>query len=1064
MPGPPPSALRIALLGGFHVTVGGAPVAAAAWRLRTARSLIKLLALSAEHSLHREQVVQALWPDRAPDTISNTLRQTLFVARRALETGNGGATVALRHELLSLQAEAVEVDVESFEAAATLAERAPSVERHRAALALYAGELLPEDRFEGWASVRREALRERHVGLLVDLAALCQQHGDLAAAGAALQQALGDDACHEHAHRELMRIFALTGRRQRALAQFHLLRVTLRRDFEDEPDPETRRLYQDILTRRLEATSTPEPVPAVRRGRPAPGPRDNLPLALTSFVGRELALREVVGLVARHRLVTLSGPGGCGKTRLALEAAAVLRREIRDGVWLVELAGLSDAASVPHAVAAVLGAESRSARPSEAAVAAHIGERDVLLVLDNCEHLVDACARLAAHLLKLCPNLRLLTTSREPLHLGGEANWRVPSLSSDEAQRLFSERAALASARYVPGPDSAAAVAEICQRVDGIPLAIELAAARIGVLAPAQIAERLRESLSVLTADRRAALTRQQTLRATLDWSYQLLDDEERVLFAALGVFAGDCDLDAVERICEGDLELLSRLVDKSLVVVAERDSAARYRLLDTIAHYARERLAQAGETARMEDRHGRYYLAMVEELAPALEQGLGRERLEREVNELRLALRNTLRSDAHFALRLAAASWRFWHDRGDRTEGARWLEDALRASPPKSAWRAGALQGLSVLAARTSDHERSLASATEAVELLRAGKDRGSLAEALHHLGTLAWIFADYPAALRWCDESLAVARTTDPAIAASVAHTLGVIAASRNDLARGRELVAQSVEELRRLPRSGPTLLLPVALGFGRYPGAVSGRLFLDQTFVTARRVTPALAVAYALNDSAVVARNAGEAALAHAQLDESLAIFRRHRDELGAAQAMGLLGILTVNEGEHELARELLEESLAIRTAANDVRGIGVARLALSAAAAQAGDAERAWAQAQQALELFERTDDGPGRSAVTMQLGYLAADAGRLVQARELQQLSLARWREFIPYTPWCACSLIELARIDRAVGEPARAVQALETASEICRHNDDRLTLEQCREAIDAVGNDALTGG
>ena len=263
MPGPPPSALRVALLGGFEVTVGGVPVAAAAWRLRTARSLVKLLALAPEHRLHREQVVEALWPDRPLPTISNNLRQTLFVARRALRAGNGGATVALRHELLSLEADAVEVDVESFEAAATLAERAPSVERHRAALELYAGELLPEDRFEGWASVRREALRERHVVLLVDLAALCQQHGDLAGAIAALQQALVEDACHEHAHRELMRIFALTGRRQRALAQFHLLRETLRREFEDEPDPDTRRMYQDILTRRLRRP------PPRRRPRPS---------------------------------------------------------------------------------------------------------------------------------------------------------------------------------------------------------------------------------------------------------------------------------------------------------------------------------------------------------------------------------------------------------------------------------------------------------------------------------------------------------------------------------------------------------------------------------------------------------------------------------------------------------------------------------------------------------------------------------------------------------------------------------------------------------------------------
>jgi DNA-binding SARP family transcriptional activator len=339
--------LRIDLLGGFRVAAGGVPMAQSSWRLRKPRALVTLLALTPEHTIHREQAIEALWPERDPGAASNNLRQALFVARRALDScgEDGAARIELTGERLTLASDRLRIDVEEFEQAAANAERNPSIERHRTAIDLYRGELLPEDRFDAWATGRREALRERHLGLLIGLARLEEDAGDHAAAIASLQQALLDDPLHERAHRELMRIYALTGRRQRAMAQFHLLRESLRREFEDEPDDETRRLYQDILTRRLAAEQALEPAPVARRddhGRQRTG---NLPLQLTSFVGRERELGEAVGLARRHRLLTLTRPGGCGKTRLALEAAAVLRPHVADGVWLVELAGLSDGAS-----------------------------------------------------------------------------------------------------------------------------------------------------------------------------------------------------------------------------------------------------------------------------------------------------------------------------------------------------------------------------------------------------------------------------------------------------------------------------------------------------------------------------------------------------------------------------------------------------------------------------------------------------------------------------------------------------------------------------------------------
>ncbi len=1059
--------VRVEMLGGFRVGVAREPIDDSAWRLRKARALIKLLALTPEHALHREQAIGALWPDLEPSAASNNLRQALFVARRALDSAgdDGAARLELSPDALSLRSDGLEVDVEEFEAAAKRVDDEPSTERLRAAVDAYHGELLPEDRFEDWAIAKREALRERYLGLLLALAAMHDDAGDDAAALEVLQRAVVAEPLHEPAHRQLMRIYALTGRRQRALAQFHLLREALRREFEDEPDQDTRRLYQDILARRIGDGRSAEEAPAPRRadrGTTGAGRSGNLPLQLTSFVGRDRELRDVVGLARRHRLVTLTGPGGCGKTRLSLEAATALRREVPDGVWLVELAGLSDGALVPNTVAAALGVESRSARPSQEAVAAHVGEREVLIVLDNCEHLVGPCATLVEGLLRACRNLRMLVTSREPLHAAGEVDWRVPSLSLDEAARLFAERATSASSRFVASEENAAAVAEICRRVDGIPLAIELAAARVGVLAPAQIAERLQDSLSVLAAARRTALTRQQTLTATLDWSHELLEADERQLFRRLGTFAGDFDLGAVEAVCDGELEVLARLVDKSLVAVEEHGGTARYLLLDTVRHYAREQLARAGERGELEARHRDHYVELAEALGAVVEDPGPRARLALEADETRWALRNALRSDPDVALRLAAALWRFWHDRGDRTEGARWLEDALRAAPEPSAVRAAALHGLSVLAIRTSDHDRALSTATDAVAYFRGSGDSRALSEELHHLGTMAWVFADFPGAVRWCHESQSIAeRSGLDSIVASVLHTLGVISASRHETTRGRELIAQSIELLQALPADGEPVLLPVAHGFGPASGGPHCR-FLEQTFVTARRVRPARAVPYAICDLAATVRDAGDTMEARRLFEQSLALFRTHGDELGSAQGLEQLGNLLAREGEHETARELHDESLALREAGNDARGIGLSLVAISVAAVCAGNLERARAAAQRALDLFDRTDDGPGRGSAVMQLGFVAAAAGELGEARDLQERALLLWQRFVPNNGWCGSVLLELAALDAALGERRRVRSRLEQALETFEHVGDQFGIELCLEAMRKEANVALT--
>src|ERR671916_1683038 len=369
-------------------------------------------------------------------------------------------------------------------------------------------------------------------------------------------------------------------------------------------------------------------------------PPNNLPLELSSFVGREKEIVEVERLLEHNRLVTLTGSGGCGKTRLALAVAGELVEGFEDGVWVVELAPLADPILVSQAVASVLGVREQPGRSPTEALADHLESKKVLLLLDNCEHLVEACATLAEALLRSCPELRVLATSREALGITGEVAWPVPSLSlpdlrrlSDieglpryESARLFVERATTAKPTFALTEQNATAVAQVCYRLDGIPLAIELAAARTKVLPVEEISGRLDDCFRLLAAGGRTAMPRHRTLHATMDWSHDLLPDEERALFRRLSVFAGGFTLEAAESVCAGEdlergevLELLSHLVDKSLGVAREVSGEARYRLLETVRQYAREKLSESDEAELLRERHAGFYLALAEEAEPEL-------------------------------------------------------------------------------------------------------------------------------------------------------------------------------------------------------------------------------------------------------------------------------------------------------------------------------------------------------------------------------------------------------------------------------------------------------------
>src|SRR6516165_5771114 len=437
---------------------------------------------------------------------------------------------------------------------------------------------------------------------------------------------------------------------------------------------------------------------------------NNLPTQLTSFIGRDREIAEIKALLAQDRLLTLTGPGGAGKTRLALQVAADVLEGFKDGVWLVELAPLSNPDLVAQAIASAVNVREQPGRPILSTLTDDLQRKHLLVVLDNCEHVVDACARLANTMLRACPNLRILATSREALGIAGETSWRVPSLSlpdperlptleslsAYEAVRLFIDRAVAALPTFTVTHENAPWIAQVCHRLDGIPLAVELAAVRVKSLSVQQIASRLDDRFRLLTGGSRVGLPHHQTLRAAMDWSYDMLSEPERGGLRHVAVFASGFALEAAEAVSEGDgvdasevLDLVVRLVDKSLVVAEEQGGKVRYRLLETVRQYGRERLQESAETEAVKRRHRDWYLEFAERVGLNLfgaEQAVWFDRLQVEQGNLRAALTWSIENEAiEAASRLVAVLWRFWAVRGYFEEGSGWLQAVLEAAKRSS-------------------------------------------------------------------------------------------------------------------------------------------------------------------------------------------------------------------------------------------------------------------------------------------------------------------------------------------------------------------------------------------
>jgi predicted ATPase/DNA-binding CsgD family transcriptional regulator len=579
---------------------------------------------------------------------------------------------------------------------------------------------------------------------------------------------------------------------------------------------------------------------AIRSTTDSPSRRlHNLPLQLTTFIGRRNAMAEVQRLLATKRLVTLAAVGGAGKTRLALEVASRSLDRYPDGAWFVDLAPIKDGHLVLSLFGSALGVHERPRQPMAETLIEHLRDRHLLLVVDNCEHVIEDCAGVVDSILRSCPNIFVLATSREPLRVDGETVWRLPQmdvpdmaapidlheLGQYEAVGLFLDRAQLGEPGFEISAESAPAVALLCRRLDGIPLAIELAAARSSLMSADQILARLEGRFGFLTGGSRVGPTRHRSLQAALDWSYELLSNSERTLFRRLSVFAGSFSLEAVERVCcDNDLDvvgitdLLGSLVDKSLVIAdGTAVGTIRFRMLETLQQFGHERLTENEEVEPISRRHCELFVSVAEETAPELrgrDQQVWHHRLAQDIGNLRLALEWSSRREPQLNLRLSVALTPFWHLHGLDQEGDAWFKRVLAENPARNKLRAQALEEGGLFSYWRDDFDGTSARWHECLELYRELGDRKGVGRALARVAEVAEWHGDFELAHRYYDDGLAMSRETEDAqTITKVLSKVGRLAIKEGNHERARTYLEESISSFGR---SGDLREVLIARGY--------------------------------------------------------------------------------------------------------------------------------------------------------------------------------------------------------------------------------------------------------
>ncbi len=691
-----------------------------------------------------------------------------------------------------------------------------------------------------------------------------------------------------------------------------LIEACLRPDLEDRLESlgKARQLLEELETRRLLSTV------GLRNGEEIP---NNLPRPLTSFVGREQALDEVRVRLDESPIVTLTGTGGAGKTRLAYEVARIVLPGFRDGAWIVELASITEPDQVVRSVAATLNVREEPTAPLLDSVMEHLRDRQTLLILDNCEHLLGAASDLSADLLRACPGLRIIASSREALGIPGESVYQVPSLELPAADaktpaelarggavRLFVDRARTAMRGFQLSDDNGAEVAEICRRLDGIPLALELAAARIRVIPVSEISKRLADRFKFLTGGSKNALSRHKTLRATIDWSYDQLDDAEKKLLRRLSIFVGGCTLAAAEHVCDGAgledwevLDYVSNLVDKSLIeVTAHADAGggqARYRMLESIREYTLERMVDSGEVSTYRQRHRDYFLELAQQAAERLDQpdqAQWFEVLEQEHDNLLAALQSYLddQATATLGLQLAAALSKFWLVRGYWSEGRARISELLDApgSEEPCLARVRCLEFAGALASSQTDYADAKRFLEEGLSIAKDLGERATVAEAMSSLGTVAQREGNSDEARSYLVDAILIRRELgDTAGAALVLNNLAVVAFGQRD-----------------------------------WDGALK---YFGESLTSLRQRDDRQAMAVAINGMASALYELGKTTEARPLYEEALAISRETGNRRTERNVLNNLGLVAKADGNYPEAQRLLEDSLVLRRQLGDRRGV-------------------------------------------------------------------------------------------------------------------------------------------
>lgn len=914
-------------------------------RSRKEEWLLALLALSAGRDVSRTWLAETLWPfpDYAEEHAGHYLRRSLMLLRRGLG-GQADRLTAPTPRSLCLDLSGAFCDVAEFDSAIARGDSA-SLER---AVQLYRGPLL-DGCPEHWAISARISREDAYFRAVESLSTAALARNDAAQARGLLRLAAAVAPLREPIHRLLMEAYVAEHQAAEALKVYHDLRARRLRETNTEPDPETTTLFRnlrDSLARNGKSTTT-----APGSWPPPMGGGIRIPSPLTSLVGREADVDEIVERYSSSRLITLSGPGGIGKTRLAIEVGRRLGEKSRDGVVFVDLSPLMDPTLVPSTILSI-AAPSRidSGESPVDALTGHLRDRELLLILDNCEQVLEACAELVQPLLRECSGLGVLATSRERLHIPGELVWRVkgllpsepyrpspppdkgePQIWAPDAVRLFAERASTANPDFTLTPRNKEAVSEICARLDGIPLAIELAAVAVRAMPVALLAQRLDDYFHVQGDMPDAGPPRQRTLRAALDWSYGLLSPEEQTLLMSLSVFAGTCSLEAVEAVCVDEcaprstevLGILMRLVDKSLLIYDDKpDGGGRYRMLITVRQFASEKLRKSGNMDAVGHRVSDWLLKTAAEAkagSKGADQALWMDCLDQEHDNMRWALQwlenegNAPEKGLHLATDL---SW-FWGLRGHATEGRRHIVDLL-AKGAESISQVGRLEAISAvagLAISQTDFSAAPPLLIEALAGYRRLGDTSGAVSTLAALGGVASNQGDYTQARALFEEALSICE--DRRETASLYGSLGYLAREQGDYAAARAYLEIAVnvsrevgDKLQAIGNLG-SLAHVVLKEEGHRPAL---RVF-EETLAGYRAIGNRLGEAWTLASMANVQLDLGEIDASVRLAEEALVINRAAGKTAGEAWNLRILAEARVRSSAFGEAEILLYRALAL-----------------------------------------------------------------------------------------------------------------------------------------------------